>query len=362
MSIVDLKTSRRRFLAGSGVAAASTVALNVRKPRLAFATPGDPSRGDAIVVVYLRFGADGLSMAPPIGSAYDSYRALRPTEFITPDQALPLDSSNPNAAFPQGLSGTIGLHPKFTGLYNSVWASGQLAVLPASGMPDHESDSRSHFQAQWNMEIGAANPDIRSGWLTRVMAGQAPSAPVGGVTTTSSAPTIFRGSVDSFSVANLSSFGLAGFRNTDAAVGAINLLHQGSPQINQLGRATLSGASALGAVDSGGGSGYPAGNFGADLRDVANILRADVGLTTALIDFPAGWDYHSNQGTLGGRFDNQIVGLDAGLTAFIADLGDAFNETTIMVISEFGRIHSQRSYSIVRLRAACRHLARPANG
>lgn len=54
--------------------------------------------------------------------------------------------------------------------------------------------------------------------------------------------------------------------------------------------------------------------------------------------------------------------LDAGLTAFIADLGDAFNETTIMVISEFGRIHSQRSYSIVRLRAACRHLARPANG
>ena len=78
-TITSTKTTRRRFLLGSGVVASSTLVLNNRNTRLAFATPSDPNRGDALVVIFLRFGADGLSLTPPIGPAFDSYRSLRPT-------------------------------------------------------------------------------------------------------------------------------------------------------------------------------------------------------------------------------------------------------------------------------------------
>ena len=162
MNVLEKPTTRRRFLVGTGAAAAATVVANTATTQLAFATPQNPARGDALIAIFLRFGADGLSHAPPIGAAFDSYRSLRPTLHITPDQALPLDNSNPNAAFPQGLSGVVGLHPALRGLYDSVWASGNMAVLPASGMPDAESTNRSHFQSQYHMEIGTASTDVRT--------------------------------------------------------------------------------------------------------------------------------------------------------------------------------------------------------
>ncbi len=342
MNILEKPTSRRRFLAGAGTAAATTVVLNTATTRMAFATPQDPSRGDALVVVYLRFGADGLSHTPPIGAAFDSYRALRPTIHITPDQALPLDDSNRNARFPQGMSGVLGLHPSLRGLYDTVWASGNMAVLPATGMPDSESRTRSHFTAQYNMEIGTASADVRTGWLTRITNGQPASGVVPGVAAMSGRPTLYRGSLSAVSVPNLSNFGVDGFPNRGDALEALTLMHQGSGQINQVGRTTLAAASALATADSDGGSGYPDTGFGNDLRDVDNVLRSNVGLTTATVSI-GGWDNHSNQGTIGGQFDEQTIELNDGLTAFVNDLGPALNETTIMVISEFGRTIGENS-------------------
>lgn len=341
-TITSTKTTRRRFLLGSGVVASSTLVLNNRNTRLAFATPSDPNRGDALVVIFLRFGADGLSLTPPIGPAFDSYRSLRPTLHITPNQALPLDSSNPNAAFPQGLSGVVGLHPSLRSLYDSVWANGQMAVLPASGMPDHESTNRSHFEAQYNMEIGTSNQSVRNGWLTRVTEGQAPSAPVPGVATASHAPTIYRGSPTAITVGNLSNPGVVGFRRSDQALSALNVMYQGGAQLNQVARRTLTATEALRGVDANGGSGYPNSYFASNLRDVANLLRADVGLVTATVD-SHGWDHHSDQGTIGGDFDRLVTELGEGISAFVSDLGSAINETTIVVVSEFGRTIDENS-------------------
>lgn len=335
-------TSRRRFIIGSGALAGSTALLHPRSARLAFATPNEPSRGDATIVVFLRFGADGLSLTPPISSAFDSYRDLRPTLHITPDQALPLDSSNPNAQFPQGLSGVVGLHPALRGLYDGVWAAGQMAVLPASGMPDSESTTRSHFEAQEHVELGTANRSVRSGWLTRVTNGQAPSAPIPGVSTSSGAPTMYRGLAESFSVTNLANVGVDGFRRSDEATEALTAMYEGDGLMNTLGRSTLGATRALGAVDASGGTGYPNTTFGGDMRDIANLLRSNVGLTTALVSI-GGWDHHSEQGTLDGQFNDRARDLGDGLTAFVNDLGPAMNETTIYVVSEFGRTIDENS-------------------
>ena len=93
-------SSRRGFLSGSGATAASLAVLNFGGPRLAFSSPSEPSRGDAVVVVFLRGAADGLSLTPPIGAAFDSYRSIRPTIHLRPDQVRSLDDSNANARFP----------------------------------------------------------------------------------------------------------------------------------------------------------------------------------------------------------------------------------------------------------------------
>ena len=337
MNVLEKPTTRRRFLVGTGAAAAATVVANTATTQLAFATPQNPARGDALIAIFLRFGADGLSHAPPIGAAFDSYRSLRPTLHITPDQALPLDNSNPNAAFPQGLSGVVGLHPALRGLYDSVWASGNMAVLPASGMPDAESTNRSHFQSQYHMEIGTASTDVRTGWLTRLNNGQAASGVVPGAATTSDSPTLYRGSLDALSVPRLNNFGVNGFPNRNDAFEALNLLHGGGGQLNQVGRATLTAAEALRAVDANGGSGYPDTSFGGDMRDIANLLRSNVGLVTATVNL-GGWDHHSEQGTLNGEFNRLTTELNDGLLAFVNDLGPAaMNETTIVVMTEFGR-------------------------
>ncbi len=304
--------------------------------RLAFATPSEPSRGDAVVVVFLRFGADGLSLTPPIGAAYDSYRALRPTLHITPDQSLPLLDSNTNAQFPQGMSGVVGLHPAFQSLYDTVWANGRMAVLPASGLPDNESTTRSHFEAQQYIELGTANLNVGNGWLTRVTDGQAPSAPVPGVTTSSNSPTMYRGSTESFSVTNLSNFGVSGFRSSGDAFQALNTMYDGSSLVSTLGRSTLTAANAISGVTSAGFNEYPDTTLGNDLRDIADLLRANVGLTTALVS-TGGWDHHSNQGTLDGQFNDRVTDLGSSLSAFVNDLGPALDETTIFVVSEFGR-------------------------
>ena len=343
MPVLEKTTSRRRFLVGAGATAASTALLNGLDTQLAFATPSNPSSGDAVVFIFLRFGADGLSLTPPIGPAFDSYRSLRPTIHITPDQALPLDTSNPNAAFPQGLSGVLGLHPGLRGLYDTVWASGNMAVIPASGMPNAESTSRSHFSMQRYVELGTANSAIRNGWLTRVMDGQAASGIVPGMASSPRAETSFRGNLKTMSIPVLERFGVQGFRRQEASLAALNALYSGDGQVSLNGRAVLAATGAVQEVNADGGSGYPDSPLGRSLRDVANLLRSNVGLTTALVNTQS-WDHHSGQGDANsGAFFDRVTELGDALTAFVGDLGPALNETTICVVSEFGRTIDENS-------------------
>lgn len=331
------RSSRRSFLRKSAVAAAGAGATLAMGPQLAFATPSNPASGDALVVIFLRGGADGLSMTPPTGAAYDSYAAIRPTIAITPDQSLPLDSSNVNAAFPQGLDGIVGLHPGLQPLYESVWANGQMAVLPASGLPDSESRTRSHFTAMEYWKRGSASASVRSGFLARLEASLNATGPVAGVSTDSNTNEILTGSRHSFNVGDLNSFGVNGFVNRARAEGALRSMYTGNGLINTEGASTLDVAGMLQALSTDGTT-FPNTGVGRDLRDVAVMIKANIGLVSAVVD-TGGWDHHSELGTATeGRFFDQVSQLGQAVRAFIDDLGpDGLAETTIAVISEFGR-------------------------
>lgn len=328
--------TRRSFLrkcaAGAGAAAALAA-----QPRLAFATPGNPTAGDALVVIFLRFGADGLSLTPAIGTGYDSYLAARPTIAITPDQSLPLDSSNLNALFPQGLDGVIGLHPALQPLYDTVWADGQMAVLPACGMPDYESTSRSHFLAQDQMEWGATAVNAGSGLLARIESALPTAGPVATVSTAGNSVASLDGANYGFNVPNLNAFGLQQFNESSTAHAALSAMYAGTGQANIFGTATLNAISALEDVPNDSTTTYPSTTLGNDLRDVAAMLKSDVGLVSAIVN-QSNWDDHSEQGVLSGKFFDRTTILAEALAAFIADLGaDGMAETTIAVVSEFGR-------------------------
>lgn len=331
------RSSRRSFLRKSAVAAVGAGASLAMRPQLAFATPSNPAAGDALVVVFLRGGADGLSMTPPTGAAYDSYAAIRPTIAITPDQSLPLDSSNVNAAFPQGLDGIVGLHPQLQPLYESVWANGQMAVLPASGLPDSESRTRSHFTAMEYWKRGSASLSVRSGFLARLEGALNAPGPVAGVSADGNTNEILNGSRHGFNVNDLNSFGVNGFPNRTRAEEALRSMYTGTGLINSEGASTLSVASMLQALSTD-GTAFPNTGIGRDLRDVSVMLKANIGLVSAVVDM-GGWDHHSELGDANsGRFVDRVSQLGQGLRAFIDELGpEGLAETTIAVISEFGR-------------------------
>ena len=81
---------------------------------------------------------------------------------------------------------------------------------------------------------------------------------------------------------------------------------------------------------------YPKGNFGTALMQVAQLIKAEVGLEIAAVDL-GGWDTHVRQGALEGDMPDLLAELSQGLAALYKDLGEAMKKVTIVTMSEFGR-------------------------
>lgn len=332
--------SRRAFLASSGMglaAVATTAAVTGLGTKLALAAPGNPATGDTLVVVFLRGGADGLSMAPPYGMA--SYRRLRPTTAIAPpgtaNGALPLTSANTEARFPTGLDGVVGLHPSLEPIHDTLWNSGRLAVIPATGMPASESPSRSHFSATRHVQAGSASPNVAGGWLGRMLDVGGFDGPLPGVST-SSRSTVLRGGTGTATIPRLRSFGVEGFAYRSGALDALRVLHDGGDSISVRGRTVLDLVDHLSDVDPALRSGYADDPLGRSFSELASLLKAGLGVQAASIDF-GGWDHHGGLGTPGrGPFHDKATQLAAALRAF-ADDTNQLDEITVVVITEFGR-------------------------
>lgn len=330
--------SRRSFMATSGVGLA--VAVTGLGTQLAYAqSSANGSSGDTLVVVFLRGGADGLSMAPPYG--YSSYRQLRPNIAVPPPGqnggALPLNSSNGNAAFPTGIDGVVGLHPALKPIHDTLWAQGKLAVIPAVGMPASESSTRSHFSAQDYIEAGSASPSVGGSWLSRLVNSKALTGPVPALSMGRRSDLI-KGAVGAVTVPRLAGFGIGGFSRTDMAKAALQTLYRGDDSVAVEGKEFLDIVDRFNTISEETRPGYPNHKLGRSFSELSALLKAGLGVQVAAIDM-GGWDHHSNLGRStdpGGRFNARAGELAGALRAF-GDDTNGLDGITVMVITEFGR-------------------------
>jgi len=320
--------SRRRRLAAAGAAVGLGVvgglARDTAASRYAFASTS--YAGDVLVVLSLRGGFDGLSAVVP--AADPLYAGLRPGIGIPAGQLLQLDA-------------TFGLHPALAPL-KPLWDAGTLGFVHAAGQPD---PTRSHFEAMEEMERAAPGSSLRTGWLDRVSSAQGAGgafATVGvGVEPNQRAlvgpsPELLVSSVDDFALT-----GGDDLAERARWTRALEAMHRGArSDIAAPARLTLGALGTAAALKDAGyqpAATYPDGDLGAALRDVARLVKADVGLRVATVDF-GDWDMHQGLGRVdGGWMHDQLSELGAALAAFAADLGDAMSRVSLVTMSEFGR-------------------------
>jgi uncharacterized protein (DUF1501 family) len=326
--------SRREFLMRSS-AAAAVLAAPAWLPQVAYAQAEDTSR-DVIVSIFLRGGADGLSLVVPY--AENAYYTLRPTIAIPRP-----DSTNANRAV--DLNGFFGLPPAMASLL-PAYQAGHLLIVHATGSTD---PTRSHFDAQAFMEVGVPGArDIETGWLGRHLASKPPMKPNAALRALAfnyGLPLMLAGAPDTLPIPNPASFALSGSSSTSSQ----RLAWLGTSFAGQLDplkasalntQRTITQLSAIGisTYQPSGGAVYPTSSFGTALRSTAALIRADVGVEAVQIDV-SGWDTHNAQGPLTGGMATTMRTLADAIAAFHADMVGAsrIGRLTVVVMSEFGR-------------------------
>ena len=304
-------------------------------PRLAFRPPTAGPRGDVLLVVFLRGAADFLNVVVPHGET--AYYRMRPTLAIP----RPDDKQAGAAERAVDLDGFFGLHPALAPLM-PAWQAGHWAIVHACGAPD---ESRSHFQAMELMERGLTDlHGPASGWISRHLASYDTGnhSPLRAVGIGEQVQRSLRGVVPASALQSIADYHLGGDPTSTARLqAALASLYGGDDPLSQVGRETLSVLDTLSRLEAGGYSPrpeaiYPESDFGMGLRQVAALIRADVGLEAAAIDV-GGWDTHFGQGGSEGLMAGLLADLGQGLAALHADLVDRIDDLTVVVMTEFGR-------------------------
>jgi len=321
-----MKTSRRRFLQ-LGVAAGLSFGF---APRLLLRPArAQAARRRALVVIFQRGAVDGLNMVVPFTEA--RYHDLRP------NIAVPEPGAGEGAAL--DLDGRFGLHPAMAVL-QPAFAAGELAVVHACGSPD---GSRSHFDAQDYMESGY--PGIKSyadGWLNRHLQ----SSPSGSgaifraLALGNELPLALYGPAEALAISGLNQLRIGRGRAEELVQAAVAQMYvEREDLLGSAVRGSLEAVDLAGGIDDGppaNGATYPAGALGAQLQDVARVIRSGLGLEVAFLSV-GGWDTHSNQGGTAGQLPNLLATLARAMAAFRTDLGSLFEDVCVLTTSEFGR-------------------------
>ena len=278
-----------------------------------------------LIVVFLRGAVDGLNVVPPHGEA--AYYQARQAIAIPPAAVLDLD-------------GHFGLHPALASMI-PLWRERSLAFVDACGSPD---PTRSHFDAQDYMESGT--PGIKqtpNGWLNRLLATMpGPHRPTDALNLGPIVPRILAGPIP---VANLP-MGRGAARPIPLDRSRIEQpfarLYQGS---DPLSRAFQEGYQArqrllseldseMQAADS--GAPHPHRAFAESSSRLGRLMQRDPSIRIAFVAL-GGWDTHVNQGAADGQLANHLRPLGEGLVSLAQGLGPAYQQTVIVVMSEFGR-------------------------
>lgn len=330
---------RRFFIKTGGVSLASFGFMAAAPEFLhQFAVAQSAAKGygkkKVLVTIFQRGAVDGLNMLVPHGES--EYYNLRPTIAVAKpgktDGAINLD-------------GTFGLHPAMTA-FEPLWKSGQLAAITAVGSPDN---TRSHFDAQDYME--SATPGIkgtRDGWLNRVLQANTAkdASPFQAVSMTQSLPRALYGKASSVAMTNLADFSIkAGIYSQNMKGGFEGIYQQNAKDtLGETGKETFEAVNFLKTANPSqykpeNGAVYPATQFGRSMQQIAQLIKAGVGLEVAFTDTgnDIRWDTHTNQGGGRGQLANFLRTFSQAIAAFTTDLGKRMDDVVVLTMSEFGR-------------------------
>jgi uncharacterized protein (DUF1501 family) len=343
----------RRVFMKSGAMALATMGLNPTFLRrtvfaqdlLKGAALNGNARGKVLIVLFQRGAADALNVVVPHGEK--AYYQMRPAI------AIPRPAAGA-AQTAIDLDGFFGLHPALSP-FKKLWDDGILATVHAVGSP---SNTRSHFDAQDYMESGTPdNKGTRDGWLNRYLAVKgtcdecklhdgtsAEKSPFRAVAMTPQTPRILEGGAPSVAMNNLDEFTI---RTNGTQADRIEALYRtgNADVVHAAGGEMFEAMKMLKAANPQqyipqNNADYPRSPFGQHLRQIAQLIKADVGLEIAFADV-GGWDTHVNQGGATGQLANRLDDFAKSIGALVQDLGDRMSSVTILTMSEFGRTAHQ---------------------
>ncbi|RXS95487.1 DUF1501 domain-containing protein [Silvibacterium dinghuense] len=318
--------TRRAFLKSGALAVVGTAAIPsfLTRSVLAQATTAQ-AQGKRLVVIFQRGAADGLNIVVPWREK--AYYDVRPTIAIPQKQVLDLD-------------GFFGFHPAMAPL-KPLWNQKHLAIVHACGSPD---PTRSHFDAQDFMESGTPGMKATNdGWLNRALATETPAhhgeSPFRAVALGTQLPRTLQGRIPAVAVNNVKNFTVGAAEPTqdfstmyDESVNAV---------LHGTGQETFEAVRMLKATNPASyvpaaGANYPNTAFGNSMKQIAQLLKANLGVETAFADI-GGWDTHQNQGSVNGQLAGRLKEMSESLAAFWTDMGDQAESITLVTMSEFGR-------------------------
>lgn len=292
--------------------------------RLAFGN-GAGNR-DVIVCVFQRGGMDGLNAVVPYADA--NYETLRPTVHI------PEPGAGQGAAL--DLDGFFGLNPAAVAL-KSLYDAGDLAIVHATGGLHGDL---SHFTAQALMERGVlAHQPVFSGWLNRHLEIIGPTVAFQAVGIGKAVAPALRGEAAVIGLGEIDNVALTTrSRRAAATPDLLKLLYTGADDLDRAAQQAFDAIDVLDQADPGSyasenGAVYPDTSFGRQMREVAQLIKAGIGLEVACVDI-GGWDHHNQ---LNAALTPLLQQFAETLAAFHIDLGARMADITVLSMSEFGR-------------------------
>jgi uncharacterized protein (DUF1501 family) len=333
---------RRYFLKSSGITLASFGLMAAAPDFLhqfanAQTLTDKNGKKKILITIFQRGAVDGLNMVVPYGDS--EYYNLRNSI------AVPTPNKTDGAV---NLDGYFGLHPSLNP-FETLWNNKQLAVIHSAGSPDN---TRSHFDAQDYMESGTpGNKGTRDGWLSRVLqtsSGKNDSA-FRAVSMTQQTPRSLLGKYPTISMTNLADFSIkAGIYTKSVQGGFEGVYEQNSKDaLGETGKETFEAVNFLKKANPAqfqpeNGATYTNTPFGRSLRQIAQLIKSNVGLEVAFTDTPGlNWDTHLNEGGARGQLANLLRDFGANIAALTTDLGKRMDDVVILTMSEFGRTARQ---------------------
>jgi len=324
-----MQMNRRFFMRDGALAVAGTAALPGFLVRSALAQAAVPGR--RLVVIFQRGAADGLNVVVPYREK--NYYAMRPGIAIPQNQVIDLD-------------GFFGLHPALAA-FKPLYDQGNLAIVHAAGSPDM---SRSHFDAQDFMESGT--PGVKAtedGWLNRALQEEdlrrrQQHTAFRALAFGSQVPRTLAGKVPAIALASVNSFAVGGRGPAPSpAANAFEAMYSqsGDQILHSTGEETFEAVKMLRDANPAqykpaAGIEYPTTEFGKNMMQIAQLLKANLGVEAAFTDI-GGWDTHQNQGSVNGQLADRLRDFSSSIAAFWRDMGDGAENVTLVTMSEFGR-------------------------